>query len=229
MSELKPNGQRAKKAILWIWIVLAFEAVSCFLSCIEYGIYQSIINGVDVPEEVIDANDTGSFIVASLAILVFIISVVMFIKWFRRAYQNLHQSVSHRLLYSEGWAAGSWFVPILNIYRPYRIMKELYLETKKLLVKRGMDMNLSLATVFVGWWWALWIIDGILGRASWKCTMWALRLDTPEAWMTSAMVDIISGIAGIVLALITVKIIKDYSKAEALLAENQGWNTDGTD
>jgi len=226
MGDLKPNGQRAKRAILWIWIVLVLDMLNGASSYMNYDLLRTVANGVDVPEEVVDAGSLREAIVAILAVLAYIISGITFIMWFRRAYYNLHQSVSHRLRHSEGWAAGSWFVPILCLYRPYQIMKELYLETKGLLTKKGMDMNLNLTTHLLGWWWTLWIISCIFGQIVSK---FALRAETLNELMTSSIIDMISSSITVPLALITVKIIKDYSKAEALLAENQGWNTDETD
>ncbi len=69
--------------------------------------------------------------------------------WFRRAYFNLHQKVSY-LSHSEGWAAGSWFVPIVNLYRPYQIMKEIYVETKELFTKRGLSEKVGYSTNYLG-------------------------------------------------------------------------------
>lgn len=66
----------------------------------------------------------------AIAIVIYVISCITFIQWFRRAYYNLGQ-IAKNLSYEEGWAAGSWFVPILNYFRPYQIMKELYKKTKK--------------------------------------------------------------------------------------------------
>jgi len=223
MGELKPNGQRAKRAILWTWIVLAADMLDGTSSYMSYCLLQAVSNGVDVPDAVINADNTRETIVGIFSFLIHIISIITFIMWFRRAYYNLHQSVSHRLAHSEGWAAGCWFVPILNLYRPYKIMKELYQETKAFLSQRGMDMNLSLTTHLLGWWWALWIIGGIFDLIT---TQMTLRAETLDEMMTSSIMFMVSCAMTVPLAFITVKIIKDYSKAETLLADVQGLNTE---
>jgi hypothetical protein len=123
--------------------------------------------------------------------------------WFKRAYFNLHQKVKN-LSYSVDWAVGSWFVPILNFFRPYQIMKELYQETKKLLLNKGLITEDSLSTKYIGLWWTLWIIGGIIARLAFKFTINNILLITDN-------------IIGIFLALITIKVIKDYSKVEPLL------------
>ena len=212
MSELKPNGQRARRAILWVWIVLAVYVASSISSYMRYTLLQTVMNGVEVSKDVFDATDIRECVIGILGGLACIISAVTFLMWFRRAYYNLHRSIGHRLLYSEGWATGSWFVPVLHIYRPYRIMKELYLETEGLLTNKGMEQ--SLATHSVGWWWVLWIISCIMDFIYLKI---AITAKTINEMITSEIIYMISCIVMIPLAFITVKVIKDYSKAEALL------------
>ncbi|MDR0666202.1 MAG: DUF4328 domain-containing protein [Campylobacteraceae bacterium] len=136
MEKLKPNEQRAKKAIILIWIVLILEIVSFISSYMQYDLLQTFANGGYISPEAADANDNREQIIGIFCLIAYIISAVTFIMWFRRAYYNLHQEADS-LLYAEGWAAGSWFIPIINLYRPYKIMKELYVKTKELLQKRG--------------------------------------------------------------------------------------------
>ena len=144
-----------------------------------------------------------------------ILSAVMFIQWFRRAYYNLHQKINH-LSYSEGWAAGAWFVPILNLFRPYQIMKELYNETKNILLKNGLNISKSFSTNLLGLWWTLWIIGNFLGQAVFQS---ARSAETIDELTTMTMLNMASSIFGIPLALIAIKVIKDYSNIETLLNE----------
>jgi hypothetical protein len=215
MGELKPKGKRAKQAILWIWIVLVFDMACGISGYMEYNLYQAMAHGVEVPEDVMDANDMRDSVICIFATIAYIISVVTFLKWFRRAYHNLHQTLDHRLAHREGWAVGSWFVPIINLYRPYLIMKELYQKTKEWLTNKGMEQNLT--THSVGWWWALWILSGVIDYICFKLAM-MIETETIDEAITHNVMYMISCVMMIPLALITVKIIKDYSKAEALLA-----------
>ena len=137
MENLKPNGQRAKNAITLIWIVLVLEIVLLISGYFQYDLLQTAANGSEISIETATANDTREQIIGIIFLIAYIISAVTFIQWFRRAYYNLHLKVNH-LSRTEGWAAGSWFVPIVSLYRPYHIMKELYQETRELLVKKGL-------------------------------------------------------------------------------------------
>jgi len=215
MENLKPNGQRAKNAITLIWIVLALEIVSLISGYFQYDLLQTAANGGEISTETATANDTREQIIGIIYLIAFVISAVTFIQWFRRAYYNLHLRVNH-LSQTEGWAAGSWFVPIVNLYRPYQIMKELYQETKELLTKKGLSINENFTTGSLGWWWTLWIINNIIGQFEFRYSMKAESIDELTI---STVASMVGNVVGIPLALITVKVIKDYSNVELLLRE----------
>ncbi len=215
MENLRPNEQRAKNAITLIWIVLALEIISLISGYFQYDLLQTVAKGGEISNETATANDTREQLIGVIYMIVYIISAVTFIKWFRRAYFNLHQRVNH-LSQTEGWAAGSWFVPIVSLYRPYQIMKELYQETKELLVKNGLGVNENFTTNSLGWWWTLWIINNFIGQF---VTRYSLKAESIDELTTSTIASMFSNIIGIPLALITVKVIKDYSNVEPLLNE----------
>lgn len=213
MEILKPNEQRAKNAILLIWIVLALEIISMLSGYLLYDLIQNVADGGEISEERANANDLREQVVGILYLIAYVISVITFIQWFRRAYFNLHLKVKY-LSHPEGWAAGSWFVPFTNLYRPYQIMKELYQETKALLVKKEIFFKGDLATSTLGWWWALWLLNNFAGQIVFRYSLHAESLEELE---TSTVLSIFSNIIGIPLALLAIKVIKDYANIESLL------------
>ncbi len=215
MENLKPNEQRAKTAILLIWIALAFEVISLISAYFQYDLLDSAANGAEITQETASANDTREQIIGILSLIVSLVSGITFIQWFRRAYFNLHLKVEH-LAHSEGWAAGCWFVPILSLYRPYQIMKELYSETKDLLVKKDLSFKETFSQASLGIWWTLWISNNIIGQFIFRYSM---RAETIHELTVSTIASMIGNIIGIPLAIITIKVIKDYSNVEPLLNE----------
>jgi hypothetical protein len=211
--DLKQNEQRAKNAIILIWIVLALEMVNLISSCLQYDLLQTIANGGSISDEAAASNDNREQLLGILHVIAIIVSGITFILWFRRAYYNLHQK-SSRLSFSEGWAAGSWFVPILCWFRPYQIMKELCVETKNLLSKNGFSEQPNDAEGYLGWWWALWLTTGFIGYFNLQYSRHAKIVDD---YIVITVGQMISNILTIPLAIITVKVIKDYSKVEPLL------------
>jgi len=215
MNTLKPNAQRAKIAIGLIWLVLVFEIISLISEYFQYVLLQNVAGGKHVSMEMATANDNRQQIIAIFYMIVYIISGITFILWFRRAYFNLHTKKSN-LSYTDGWAAGCWFVPVVNLYRPYQIMKELYRETDNLFSKKNYNYPKPLNSNILGLWWALFLINGFIGQFVFR---YSLHADTVDQLIVSTVASMLSSIVGIPLALFTVKVIKDYSNTEPLLFE----------
>lgn len=215
MEELKPNEQRAKTAVLLIWIVLALEALSLISNYFEYDLLQSFANGSEIELSAANENDLRQSIIGVAYMIAYIISAVTFIKWFRRAYFNLHTK-TNKLTDTEGWAAGAWFVPIVSLYKPYQIMKEMYERTAKLLGDKLQNYEQSNTNHLLGLWWTLWIINNILGQLVFRYTK---NAETIDKLMTSSIISMVSAIIGIPLAIITVRVIKQYAVMEPLLHE----------
>ena len=215
MENLKPNGQRAKIAIMLVWIVLTVEIISILSDYMQYDLLQTVANGGQISTETATDNDLRQKIIAMIYLTVYVISGITFIRWFRRAYYNLHLKAAS-LSFTEGWAAGCWFVPIISLYRPNQIMKELYQETQRLLTKKNENYAQNLTTHSIGWWWALWLICSFLGQFVFR---YSLKAETIDELITSTVASLIASIISIPLAIITVKVIKDYSEIEPLLYE----------
>lgn len=215
MTFLKPNEKRAKNAIALIWIMLVMEIVKVLSGYLQYDLLVGADSENGISMEAANANDLRQMIVNIIYLIAYIISIVTFILWFRRAYYNLHVK-NDNLNHTEGWAAGGWFVPIMSLYVPYQIMKELYEETKELLYKKGIDLSESLSTTYVGWWWGAWILNNVIAQIIFRTSK---DEQTVEGLANATLVEIGSSAFGIVLALITVKVIKDYAAAEVLFAK----------
>ena len=96
-------------------------------------------------------------------------------------------------------------------------MKELYRETKELLTKKKLPISENFTTNSLGLWWTLWIINNIIGQFVFR---YSRNAESIDELTTLTIASIIANIVGIPLALITVKIVKDYSKVEPLLIES---------
>lgn len=213
MSSLKPNNQRARIAQILVVTVMAMDFLSLISGYFQYELLMAYQNGEYISEEYASANDTRELIVAILYGLAYFVSVFTFIRWFRRAYYNLHQKISY-LSNDEGWAAGAWFIPIINFYKPFQIMKELYVETRGLLQKHDLLEKDSLKMGFVYLWWTLWISANILGNIEFRLLR---KEDSITDYITSTEFGMLTSALGIILSLVTLKVMMDYAKAESLL------------
>ena len=213
ITNLRPNEQRAKNAILILWVILALEIASVISGYLQYELLSVVADGGYITDEEADANDTRELIILVLYMLAYITSAVMFIQWFRRAYYNLHQKVGG-LSYTEGWAAGAWFIPIANLYLPSKIMHELYEKTERLLKSHNLDNGYNLSTTVVSWWWLFWVITNIGGRIVFQISKGAEEVDE---FILSTVAQLIVDTISIPLIFLAIFTIKNYAYAEPLL------------
>ncbi|TGK71951.1 DUF4328 domain-containing protein, partial [Leptospira wolffii] len=110
------------------------------------------------------AIETSEYIggLTSLAIFGFyLISGFTFLNWFASAYFNLMDRVPN-LSATNTQLVLSWFLPIICLYRPFEIMKELFQRTEELLTAKGFSSGKIFKISFLTWWWNLWIFDNLL-------------------------------------------------------------------
>lgn len=213
MEQLRSNEKRAKIAILLIWFSMTADILSFISGYLQHDLLTNAANGVTVSLESARANDSREQFMGIVNVCILLVSGITFIQWFRRAYYNLHLKVNH-LEFSEGWAAGSWFVPIICLFRPYHIMKELYEKTDDYLDEKKIKINTAFSTRFLGAWWTLWIISNLIGQFVLRSSLNAKSVDD---FIDLTTLSMISDVIGIPLAIITVKIISDYAKVENVL------------
>lgn len=216
MKELRPNAKRGRIAVGMIWVIILLGVVSLIIESIQLLIASEIISVKDIGGNLLFILDSVLSYTTSLIFVATIASIVTFILWFRRAYYNIGLKTG-KMRYGDGWAAGAWFIPILNLFVPYRIMKELYEKTDQYLVVNSREPYTErLKTDYVNGWWTLWIIRFFTSYISFKIEWGPLSTSDGNPFFS-----VLGSIIGITLGIVTIIVIEDYSKAERLLVETE--------
>ncbi|WP_116106563.1 DUF4328 domain-containing protein [Lewinella sp. IMCC34191] len=215
--DLRPNDRRAYHAITLLYLALALQLLIIVSAAAELFLLNEFEQGTDVDPTLIDMADT-SYAVAGMGYLcVLVASAFTFIRWFRRAYFNLHL-LPVRVDHGEGWAAGSWFVPILNVFRPYQIMRELFVKSEYLLRDNDRLEKSWFNYSLLGTWWGVWAVFGVLDRIGSRLDN-HLDLDSIGGLQTSFQMDVVLYIVGTVAAYLAIQVVRNYSRVEQLLRE----------
>ena len=140
--------------------------------------------------------------------LVLIIALIFYFIWVRRAYRNLHSLQLKPTEYSSGWAIGSYLVPILNLFRPYNMMKEIWFGSQPIPSEENayeLESHLGMSsTGFLQLWWAFFIIDGFVSNISFRL---GLNSNSGQNILTSLWIDLISSITGIAVSVVSLYLI----------------------
>ncbi|PPK88737.1 uncharacterized protein DUF4328 [Neolewinella xylanilytica] len=210
---LRPNAERANQAIYALYFLVAVQAGLVLSSLSELYLLHRIAAD-DIPDPtLINLADTIFQGLIAAYLLGLVIAATTFIRWFRRAYYNLHE-LPVRVDHGEGWAAGAWFVPFLNLVRPYQIMQELYVKSDHLLRGHPLAEGLLGKRDTIGIWWGMWVIFSILSRVVARMSD---NLDTIEAMQTSFQLDVVLYTWGLPTAYLAILVVKRYSAIEWVL------------
>lgn len=105
-----------------------------------------------------------------LQLLLLVACWVIIAMWIYRIASNTRfLAGANQMEYTPGWAVGWYFVPIVNFWKPYQAMKEIW----TLNVARDGGPG-ALVAMLLPLWWTLWIVWNLVsnfaGRMSWRAT-----------------------------------------------------------
>jgi hypothetical protein len=104
-----------------------------------------------------------AFAIVGIAYLVSVVAgAIGFLVWFRRAYSNVPATIRRPARFGRGWSIGAWFVPILNFWRPKQIGNDIWRAGDPEAIGNERWNTLPVSQL-VHWWWALYLLAGIVG------------------------------------------------------------------
>lgn len=113
-------------------------------------------------------------LIAILQLPIFISTVIFFLIWLHRSYKNLDPLGARHLEHTPGWAVGYWFIPILNLFKPFQVVRDIWNESDP-----DVDPEMGFLSggggtpALLGVWWALWLSSNIIANASSRMDMTA--------------------------------------------------------
>lgn len=209
---LQDNATRARQILLIFKIMIVLHIINIVSLSWQYSLLKGVQNhpeDIDMPT--LELNDNLRRVIGISLLIIFIIAIIYFIRWSRRAYNNLHAIPSVNPLFSEGWAAGAWFVPFLNLVRPYQIMKEIWEKTQQAVTLRlGQEQPATL----VGIWWAGYLIMSVYGNITSRLY---LQTEGIEELLTATVLEMIGDVLDIAVTIIVMIMIRRTHEFEVAL------------
>jgi hypothetical protein len=134
------------------------------------------------------------------AVLALVACVVLFCVWIRRANQNASALGARGMEFTPGWAAGWFFVPIANLFKPYQAMREIYQasdpdrdDESDEAALHSLHWSNEPAPTQMKLWWGTWILMSFLDNSSFRLSF----RDDPASQAASAWL----GAAGALVAI----------------------------
>jgi len=152
------------------------------------------------------ANDFRQFIVGVAQFAVFAISAVLSLRWIYRANLNAWRLGAEGMQYSPGWAIGYFFIPILNLWKPYQAFKEIWRASAN--PKHWKSVT---ATALLPAWWTLLLVSGYLSQAALRIGVRAEDLPTS---MLANVLSLASDVAEIPLDVVFILLIRQVYRMQ---------------
>jgi Domain of unknown function (DUF4328)/zinc-ribbon domain len=153
----------AKFLIVLISFGIIVSLVSISFELMQIQLIEELINGADITQEQLAASDSRKELIVFSEIALNLITSFVFLRWVYVSATNA-QSFSDRMMtHSPGWCVGWFFIPFLNLVRPFQAMTEIWQVSE---VQPGERWRDAPTPPILGFWWALWILGAILVQVS---------------------------------------------------------------
>jgi hypothetical protein len=195
------------------WVVaalvacIAADVFTIVADWMEIDLLGRAIDGGPVTPSELDASDRRQETAQFLYLVAALVAMVLFLRWFHRAYRNLDELAPGSRRYGTGWAIGAWFFPILNLWRPKKIANDVWRGSAPDPAEAGRP-----PLVFALWW------------ATWLATTFTLTFsgfvdeDTLTAHRDSDWADLASSVFDIAAAVLAIVVVRTLTSRETARA-----------
>jgi hypothetical protein len=159
----EPGGTRAFFVAGCLSLYILLSLVAAFVDFSRIELLSKIAARVRVPPEQVTNSDALTLLIRLSLVVVVLLTTVSFLAWIYRAHKNLKALGAMDLKYSPGWAIGGFFVPLLNMVRPYQVVIEIWkASASEAHRSRGTVWGREETPVFISLWWGSWLISGFI-------------------------------------------------------------------
>lgn len=192
----------------WTVRLLYLQIVICVVGLISGVLENRMLNGLNdgtfaTQAEAVaaaEASDLRLLVVGGLQSLIFVVSGVWILRWIYLASRNARELGATGMQFSPGWSVGWYFVPIMNLWKPFQAMKEIWQASE-----RPRDWQKGPAHGLLVAWWTLWLLSSSASNASLRMS---LRADSIGELLAANRVTQIADLLSIPMSIVVLFMVK---------------------
>lgn len=143
----------------WLKGLLIAFALAGLASLVSNSIQLAFfLRGSWTPQQA-EANDARQDLVSVIAICLYLVTVIAFARWVLLANRHVRTLGAEGLTQTPWKATGFFFVPVVNLFLPYRGMRELWQASH-----HPSGWKESPVPVLLPVWWGFWLVTNLFGR-----------------------------------------------------------------
>lgn len=213
-ADYRDNSFRSKMTIVALLLIAFTASVSALLYFEEARLWKAFNELDDFAEDRLDSLLLIQGLMGIFYFLLNILTIVFFLMWFRRAYANLGRLGVKHLDHEDSMAVWGFFIPFVNLYRPFQIARETATEVNSLLDKLIEGPAGKIPIWIVSLWWALFWIRNFLDNLAFRAMMKDITVSDK---IHAAEMGCISDIFTVPAALMAAWMVHVFSKSESLI------------
>ncbi|MEA1964704.1 MAG: DUF4328 domain-containing protein [Candidatus Aerophobetes bacterium] len=202
------SKSKAKLVIFFLAIAIVLGIIALFSNFMQIDLLTRMIEGNNFTLEETYTNDIRQQTIRILQLIIYFVTGIFFLIWFYQAHRNLQALGSKNLKYTSGWAIGGFFIPFLNLVRPFQVMKEVWKESDPNITYSIISTNStwkdSRSSSLVGWWWFLFLFGNFISYLPHIL----MQEESIDSLLTGTWVMLSSEIVEIIAAIVTIGLVK---------------------
>jgi len=188
----------------FLFVSIVIDAIALFSGVSQYQLLSDFKLGIYSSEALATAaagsNDQRQQVIGWFQAGVAITTIILFAMWIYRANFNARSLGAQNMKFTPGWSVGYYFIPFINLWRPYQAMKEIWKASKNPTAWEGEERGAILP-----WWWFFFLIAGMFGNASLRTSMRAKEI---HELITSTGITIASDLVSIPATIIALVLVR---------------------
>ena len=199
-----------------LYVQIFVGAMSLVSGIFEFQLLQDFHSGLYVSRDQMmadaEANDVRQGFVATLSAIVFVVGGIAILRWIYFANANAARLSGRQMQYSPAGSVGWYFVPIVNLWKPFQAMKEIWQASAAC----GRDL-LAKAPSYLNAWWFLWLFNGALGNLAMRLS---LETKTMDDLLFASVVNMASDVVAIPLSMVFMTVVKEIAQLQDTCRES---------
>lgn len=200
----------------WLKVLLVLslllDVIASLSGMMEFSLLRGLQNGSFVGDfdAAATSNDNRQQAIGLAQLALFIVTGIVFLVWIYRANRNARALGAEGMQFTPGWSVGWYFVPIMSLWKPFQVMREIWQASAQPGNWQGVQ-----TPPLVGWWWALYLASQILGQIAYRLSD---KIDNVDDAIMASVITTLSNLSGIALDVLAFLLV-------AKIAQNQIWQT----
>lgn len=205
-----PGSGLARATMGLLGLGLLTDVLGIGSSLMQVGLLERVERGELVSPEAAAANDAREQVLGIGQTGLFLFTAILFLVWMHRAYKNLPLLGAPRASFTPGGAVGAWFIPLVNLVRPYQAMAELWRRSGP--IPDSEDFATPSSPAIMKAWWGMWIVSNLFGQIVIRTSLTSSEL--PEL-ITMSWEQAVSSLLGIFSAVLAILVVHDVSARQS--------------